>query len=60
MSFGFNSYSIGTMGGQKLPFDVDPDLEKDMAAYAAEGDSTEKDSRKAFLFPVSGEIALNR
>ncbi|KAK4542558.1 hypothetical protein LTR36_006606 [Oleoguttula mirabilis] len=42
----------GTMGGQKLPFDVDPDLEKEVLAYDAEGTKADEDDPKqAFVWP---------
>lgn len=44
------------MRGQPLPFEVDPDLEKDITGYDVEASKKngEEDPRQA-LFPVSGE-----
>ena len=43
------------MRGQPLPFDVDPDLEKDILGYDVESaiNGGQEDPRQA-LFPVSG------
>ena len=42
------------MGGTKLPFDVDPDLEKEVLEYDANGaNAEEKDAKSAFVWPVS-------
>ena len=41
------------MGGTKLPFDVDPDLEKEVLEYDANGaNAEEKDAKTAFVWPV--------
>ena len=43
----------GNMGGTKLPFDVDPDLEKEVLEYDANGaNAEEKDEKTAFVWPV--------
>ena len=46
----------GMMRGQPLPFDVDPDLEKDILGYDVESaiNGGQEDPRQA-LFPVSGQ-----
>jgi len=43
------------MHGHKLPFDVDPDLEKEVMGYDADGNKTEQEDPRQALFPVSGE-----
>lgn len=45
----------GMMRGQPLPFDVDPDLEKDILGYDVESaiNGGQEDPRQA-LYPVSG------
>ena len=43
----------GNMGGTKLPFDVDPDLEKEVLEYDATGNNAEeKDAKSSFVWPV--------
>ncbi|KAK5128466.1 hypothetical protein LTR85_003134 [Meristemomyces frigidus] len=55
--FGGGGRNIGgNMGGQKLPFDVDPDLEKEMMAYDGDGAKDEEDPRQALFPPYPGGV----
>lgn len=45
---------FGRGASNNLPFDVDPELQEEIAKYGAEEKSNNgTDDRKAFLFPVS-------
>lgn len=58
--FGGGRNNGGMMAGQKLPFEVDPTLEEEVAKYDADDATAGKtDKPGGFVWPVSGNVTCS-